>query len=136
MEGRRDGVSAATGTSCENDSQHHAHIGHGILVDGTAQAMAVELHLKDILGGQKGVDVLAVRAICPDDAVEQLIEDVRYLAHAREAERRRAALDRMGGAKIAFRPLASGAAISTASNSRSFFSQQFFGLIEKDPKTG
>ena len=135
MEGRRDGRERGHGHVLRERLQHHAHIGHGILVDGAAQAMAVELHLEDILGRQEGVDVFRRQGhLALTDAVEQRLEDVRHLAHVGEAERRCAALDRMGGAENGIQVFGVGRRNIDGQQQPFFFSQQFFGLIEKDLK--
>ena len=68
----RDGRKRGHGHVLRERLQHHAHVGHGILVDGAAQTMTVELHLEDVLGGQKGIDVLRRQGhLALADAVEQ-----------------------------------------------------------------
>ena len=135
MEGRRDGRERSHGHVLRERLQHHAHIGHGILVDGAAQAVAVELHLEDILGRQKGVDVFRrQRHLALTDAVEQRLEDMRHLAHVGEAERRCATLDRMGGTEDGIQVFGVGRRNINGQQQPFLFSQQFFGLIEKDLK--
>ena len=80
--------------------QHHADVGDRFLVDRCGMAMAVELHLEDVLGGQEGVHVLRrERHLALADAVQQRLQHVGHFAHVVQAEGRRAALDRVGGAE-------------------------------------
>jgi hypothetical protein len=111
--------------------QHHAHVGDGVLVDFAAEAVAVQLHLEDVLGGQEGVDVLAVSAISPlrmrsSRVSSTWVTSVMSVTPNVDAP----PLTEWAVRKIAFRSSASG--VDVDGQQQPFhFSQQFFGLIEK-----
>ncbi len=113
--------------------QHHADVADRILVDGAAEAVAVQLHFEDVLGGQESVDVFAgQRHLALADAVQQGFQHVRDFAHIGHAKRRGAALDRMGGAEDRVQILGIGGLDIDGQQQPLHFSQQFLGLIEKD----
>jgi hypothetical protein len=132
-EGRRRGRGAAGTSVLRQLLQHHAHVGDGVLVDMGAVAVAVELHLEDVLGGQEGVHVFGrERHLALADAVEQRLEDVGHLAHVVQAEGRGAALDRMRGAEDRVQVFGVGRGDVDGQQQPFFFGQQFFGFIEED----
>jgi hypothetical protein len=113
--------------------QHHAHVAHRFLVDGRAEAVPVQLHLQDILGRQEGVDMgRRQRHFALADAVQQRFQHVRDFAHVGHAKRRRAALDRMGGAENRVQVFFAGRLDVHSQQQALHFSQQLFRLVEED----
>jgi hypothetical protein len=113
--------------------QHHAHVGHRVLVDLGAVPVAVQLHLEDVLGGQEGVHVLrGQRHLALADAVEQRLEHVGDLAHVVQAEGGGAALDRVRGAEHGVQVLGVGGRDIDAQQQALHFGEQLLRLVEKD----
>ena len=113
--------------------QHHADVGDRVLVDVGAVAVTVELHLEDVLGSQKGVDVFGrERHFALADAVQQRLEDMGHLGHVVQAERRGAALDRVRRTEDRVEVFGVGRGDVDRQKQPFFFRQQFFGLIEKN----
>ena len=113
--------------------QHHADVADRVLVHFAAVAMAVQLHLEDVLGGQEGIDVFGrERHFALADTVEQGLQDVRHFRHVGHAERGGAALDRVGGAEDGVEILGVGGIDIDGQQQPFHLCQQFLGLIEKD----
>ena len=113
--------------------QHHAYVGHGILVDAGAVPVPIELHFKNIFGGQKGVDMDTRQGhFALADTVEQRLEDVGHLGHVGQAERRRAALDRVGSTEDGVQVFRVGGRDIDAQQQPLFFGEQLLGFIEEN----
>jgi hypothetical protein len=113
--------------------QHHAHVGDRFLVDLRTVAVAVELHLEDVLGRQEGVHVLrGERHLALADAVQQGLEHVRHFAHVVQAERRCATLDRVGGAEDRVQVFRVRRCDVDGQQQTLLLGEQLFRFVEKD----
>ena len=113
--------------------QHHAHVGDRFLVDVGAVAVAVQLHLEDVLGGQERVHVLCRQAhLALANAVEQRLEHVRHFAHVVQAEGRCPALDRVGGTEDRVQVFRVRRIDIDGQQQTLLFGEQLFRLVEKD----